>query len=292
MASGRKNYFRHSFFAHEDPKLQGVIDKMGFEGYGYYFSLLELCGRICAEETKNPITFHLQSLRNVWRKQSKSCVKVLKELSKSGLFVVTFNESLVELDIPNFAKYLGRYQNKIDPNTLKKRKEKKRKEKKRNKISDTAVVAHCQKDIVAPSKTPKGKSESEKNNARRVKNSYCDAYRNRYGIVPVFAAKEHSLVYRLLSSVGFDEAMLLAAAYPNYNDPWHIGQKHPFALLVNQLSKVRIELDNPNRMLDSTVARKQIIEASEVVDGGKSARTLELEKQVAELHANERKELL
>ena len=125
MASGRKNYFRHSFFAHEDEKLQKIIDKLGFEGYGYYFALLELCGRQCTDEVKNPITLHLQSLRSVWRKQSKSCIKVLKELEQSGLFVVTFKESLVELDIPNFSKYLGKYTNKKSPNSSNKIKENK-----------------------------------------------------------------------------------------------------------------------------------------------------------------------
>ncbi len=108
MASGKKNYFRHSFFAHEDEKLQKVIDKIGFEGYGYYFALLELCGRQCTDEVKNPIILHLQSVRSVWRKQSKSCIKVIKKLEESWLFVATFRESLVELDIPNFSKYLGK----------------------------------------------------------------------------------------------------------------------------------------------------------------------------------------
>lgn len=120
MASGKKNYFRHSFFASEDQKIQSVIDSMGFEGYGYYFSLLELCGRQCSEEMKNPIVFHIQTVRKIWRKNSESTKKVLRKLEESGLFLVTFSEHSVSLDIPTFGKYLGRYES----NAPNKRKEK------------------------------------------------------------------------------------------------------------------------------------------------------------------------
>ena len=269
MASGKKNYFRHSFFAIEDEKIQSVIDEMGFEGYGYFFSLLELLGRKCSESVENPITLHQQSLRSLWRKQSKSCRKVVEKLSKSGLFVATFTESFVEFDIPNFSKYLGRYANKNEPNCPNKRKEKKIKENK-TKLRQDGAAAPSQEIIVAPQNSKKERTDQQKDAAKRIKTTFCDAYSQKYGILPVFAAKEHTLVYKLISSVGLEEAINLAREYPSYNDPWHIGQKHPFHLLVSQLSKVRIELDNPNRMLDSTIARTQITEAAEYVDGGKS----------------------
>lgn len=125
MASGKKNYFRHSFFASEDPKLQRVIETMGFEGYGYYFSLIELCGRQCTDEMKNPVLFHVNTIRKVWRKNTESTKKVLRKLEESGLFLVTFSEHSVSIDIPSLGKYLGRY----DSNMPNKRKEKEIKEK-------------------------------------------------------------------------------------------------------------------------------------------------------------------
>lgn len=130
MASGRKNYFRHSFNAFEDEKIQNAIDKLGFEGYAYYFILIELLAKKCDEKIINPIPIHIQSLRNVWRKQSKSTKKVIEKLQESGLFVATFNGNFVEFDIPNLSKYLGKYQTKNSPNTPNKRKENKIKENK------------------------------------------------------------------------------------------------------------------------------------------------------------------
>lgn len=141
MASGKKNYFRHSFFAFEDEKIQKAIDKLGFEGYAYYFIILELLARKCEHEIKNPIRIHQQTLRTVLRKQSKSCNKVITKLQESGLFVATFEENFVEFDVPNLAKYLGKYTNKKSPNSPNKRKEKEIKEKK-SKVNKTITEKH------------------------------------------------------------------------------------------------------------------------------------------------------
>jgi len=122
MANGKKNYFRHSFNAIDDEKIQSAIDKLGISGYAYFFILIELLAKKCENEFKNPITIHQQSLRNVWRKQSKSCKKVVTKLQESGLFVATFKENFIEFDIPNLSKYLGKYQNKNPSNTPNKKK--------------------------------------------------------------------------------------------------------------------------------------------------------------------------
>jgi uncharacterized phage protein (TIGR02220 family) len=151
MASGKKNYFRHSTNAFEDEKIQNAIALLGYEGYAYYFILLETLAKQCENEYKNPIRIHAQTLRTVWRKQTKSCKKVVEKLEQSGLFVVTkypqssnkvvtkcqqsgnkvttFNESFYEFSIPNLSKYMGKYQTKKSANTPNKKKEKEKKEK-------------------------------------------------------------------------------------------------------------------------------------------------------------------
>lgn len=147
MASGKKNYFRHYTGAFEDEKIQRAISLLGYEGYAYYFILLEVLAKQCETEFKNPIRIHKQTLKNVWRKQSKSCDKVLTKLEESGLFVVTkwsesdykvdtFLKSLYEIDIPNLSKYMGKYETKNEPNAPNKRKEK---ENKLNKIKEKEI---------------------------------------------------------------------------------------------------------------------------------------------------------
>ena len=138
MPSGKKNYFRHHTGAFSDPKIQKAISLLGYEGYAYYFILLELLAKECEDEYKNPITIHRQTLKIVWRKHTKSCNKVVEKLQESGLFVATFKESFIEFDIPNLSKYQGNYTNKnqIKPTKERKGKERKGKERKININTD------------------------------------------------------------------------------------------------------------------------------------------------------------
>ena len=129
----------------------------------------------------------------------------------------------------------------------------------------------------------KGRSDSDKEKARQVKQAYIKTFTARYGINPVFSAREHTLVYSLITSVGFEEALSLAGLYPNYNDPWHVSQKHSFGLLLIQLNKARVELRDPRRMLDSKRAAENLNEAMETIDFDAKRkeleRKIELEKQ-------------
>jgi len=77
MASGKKNYFRHSFNAIDDPKIRAIIKEMGIEGYGYYFSLLELAAKDYADNGNFPIVLHIDTIRKVWGKNTQCCKNVL-----------------------------------------------------------------------------------------------------------------------------------------------------------------------------------------------------------------------
>jgi hypothetical protein len=120
-----------------------------------------------------------------------------------------------------------------------------------SKNANNANNANNEKNIITKPKKAPAESAS-------VRQSYIKSYEERYGIKPVWAAKENALAKKLIQSVGKDEAEKISGEYPFFNDPWHIKQKHPFGLLVAQLDKVRVELSNPSRMLDAPQAQKQI----------------------------------
>lgn len=107
----------------DNEKIQTIIDEFGMAGYGYYFSLVELCAKKYQESGEIPMTFHIQTIRKVWRKNTQSCKKVLTKLQESGLFVATFSQHLVLLDIPNLTKYIGKYNNQ-EPNKERKKERK------------------------------------------------------------------------------------------------------------------------------------------------------------------------
>lgn len=131
MASGKKNYFRHSFFAREDAKIQELIGIMGKEGYFYFFTLLELCGRQWSEGCNERFELHPLTLRSTWVTSSNKLHSVLGCLAQCGLIVHSKQENFYLITIPKFSKYLGLYSAKSETKTPKERKEKEIKEKER-----------------------------------------------------------------------------------------------------------------------------------------------------------------
>ena len=131
MASGKKNYFRHSFSAGKDDKIVSLICDYGKEAYFHYFRLLELCGEQAADEIPEKFVFHRRTLCAELMVTSSRLGRHLLAMQSALLLEYVLSAGKVEILIPNLPKYLGRYSNKNPPNSSNKRKEKKRKEKKR-----------------------------------------------------------------------------------------------------------------------------------------------------------------
>ena len=129
MASGKKNYFRHSFGAHNDEKLVKIIEKYGMAGYAYFWIILELCGEQASENVPEKFIFHQRTLLSNLLVRKDKLHSYLVTTTQLLLINATIDGTIIELCIPNLAKYLGKYSNKNTSNTPNKRKENKRKEK-------------------------------------------------------------------------------------------------------------------------------------------------------------------
>jgi uncharacterized phage protein (TIGR02220 family) len=156
------SYFRHRFDAHEDVKINTLMDDLGVEGYGYYFTLLEIYGAHYAqnpEETK--VKIHTRVIANTWRKRVDSVHLVLTKLQLSGLLVYTKSDSTCIIDIPNFSNYYGSYKKTSTQMSSNKRKEKKRKEKEIYKETESNTVCSAVEDkpAIKPSPTIKAKKD-------------------------------------------------------------------------------------------------------------------------------------
>lgn len=133
MASGKKNYFRHSFFARNDDFVILLIDTMGYQGYFLWFALLEVCGEIAADNY--PETFKIANsrlLRSLRCRQQKLDWFLTLARQESKLYWERIENNHF-IQIHNFPKYLGKYENLNESNAPNKRKEKERKE---NKIKE------------------------------------------------------------------------------------------------------------------------------------------------------------
>jgi len=148
MASGKKNYFRHSFIAHDDIKLNLLRDKIGIGYYFYYFSLLEICGEESADDLKTQYEFHDSTIRSLWRINLKKSEHVASAMNAVGLLEFKKGEKSFVFTIPNLAKYLGKYTNKKTSNSPNKRKEKEIKEKERKEKETENILGPPEWEII------------------------------------------------------------------------------------------------------------------------------------------------
>lgn len=112
MASGKKNYFRHSMNARNDHKLRSFMDMFGRnwrDGYFYFFTLLEMCGSD-AQEGKTEHTFHKKTLRDLWGTSAQGVHDVCMKCTQSALVVCTLDTDHVTFSLPNLLNYTGKYE--------------------------------------------------------------------------------------------------------------------------------------------------------------------------------------
>jgi len=137
MASGKKDYFRHSMHARNDDKIQDIMDKFGVAGYFYWFALVEICATQAADSDTEKFIFHQRTLIKELRCHKNKLRVLLEYFENTSLILVEYTENRVEVCIPKLRKYLGRYESKLETKAPKEGKEKKRKEKERKEKGRT-----------------------------------------------------------------------------------------------------------------------------------------------------------
>lgn len=187
MASGRKNYFRHHNSARHDEKIASLIEQHGKEAYFHYFVLIELCAEKASEEFPSDAMFHFhpRTLSNALLVKRHTLISHMLAVHQSGLCKVfveyqqtgskpsaddqqTISRYVADhqlvlskpsadilkiiVHMPNLAKYMGRYETKIESNAPNKRKEKeiKEKESKENKKESKKKIESPLKILFEP----------------------------------------------------------------------------------------------------------------------------------------------
>ncbi len=112
-------WFRHMSNSHDDEKLCLLIDKMGFEGYGYWWLLLELIATQMNEDKPPILLTSLGTLSRHFRKMHhQSTLKVLEYLASISLISLrNLGENLVEIEIPNLSKFKDEWTRKKSKNS-------------------------------------------------------------------------------------------------------------------------------------------------------------------------------
>lgn len=133
MASGKKNYFRHSTNARNDDKIAGLISNYGKEAYFHFFALVESCAEKASDEFPEDGMFHFhpRTLSNALLVKKWTLISHLSAIQQSGLCEVSVEPQSaisdrsvdiqrVSVAMPNLSKFMGRY----ETNSPNKRKEK------------------------------------------------------------------------------------------------------------------------------------------------------------------------
>lgn len=238
-------WFKHYHNSSTSNELNEIIDDLGLEGYARYWLLLELLTeKFDGESTTFKIHFSEISAK-VRIKFRKKLATFLQKLSKSSVTFTGVEGNFYKIEAPILLDLMDRDFKK----TRKKREEpapknKDKRIKKKNKNSPVAKIASGAATEVKPS--------------FEIRCAYESAYQDRYGIKPSWGAPEYNLANRLLKSLPKSEVLTLVQKYLSYNDPWHLGKKHPFKLFYSDIDKIRVELNNPNRMLDAKIAEREL----------------------------------
>lgn len=257
MASGKKNYFRHSFFARNDAFVIKLMEKMGHQGYFLWFALLEICGEIASDQDGTTFKLHNSRLLRELRCRQDKLDSFLALAEQELRLSCTRVGQELKIDIFNFPKYLGFYLNKIPKETkLNQIKEKEIKLTQTKEKSDSEFgenIGHCEDE-----------NKKNKSLASMIKFCYSLAYEKKYKLKPIWTISENSLAEKLIQLVGQEEAKKLAAFYPTFLDRWHSEQKHPFHLLIFKIDQIRIAMNtNSSDIIINpyTVARKKLKES-------------------------------
>ncbi|WP_395699089.1 helix-turn-helix domain-containing protein [Aquabacterium sp.] len=101
--------------------------------------------------------------------------------------------------------------------------------------------------VAEPEGRPNSRKPSKaKTEGRGVatRDAYIEAFKARYGVMPVIAAKENALFAKVVDSVGIEEAPKLAAYFVSQQNQtaYHAQRTHPPELLVRDLSALRAQM--------------------------------------------------
>ena len=134
MASGKKNYFRHSFNARNDEFIIELINEFKEKGYFMWFALIEICAEMVNDGHSQPVKIHRSRLIRELRCNESTLKVFLRYCEGSSKVLHTYLEPTFSLEIPNLPKYIGKFSENAPKE--KKEKEKKIKELKENSDSD------------------------------------------------------------------------------------------------------------------------------------------------------------
>lgn len=244
MASGKKNYFRHSINARNDEVLIDAMNKFGPKAYFFWFALLEICAEQWCQDSKVVFIFHESRLYQELKCNRRTLKPLLNYFQSSSKLVWNQSGTSLKVEIPKLLEYIGSY-GKNSPN---KRKEKERKEKEtkvnetntefKNLNSGTDVPMPKKQAEVLEKKVVDKKKSSGNLQAQAFIKTYCELFKQRWNVNPVIRSKQSGIAKRLSTEMSLERFTFLLKAFFAMPDAWNVKQKHPLEIFVTKLNEI------------------------------------------------------
>lgn len=151
-------WFKHMTCSYNDERLSAIVDKLGMEGYGFWWRLLEIVAEKLDETGDCSCSFSAKKWGNFFGFSAKKFEKFVGIFKNSGIFEVEFSENQVTINIHNLLKYRDEWSRKktknsgVTPEKLRRKDTDTDTEKEKEKKTDTSYLA--QSDAHAPSAQP------------------------------------------------------------------------------------------------------------------------------------------
>ncbi len=103
-------YINHMTCAHDDEKMQRLIDLHGMAGYGAYWLIAEvIASQIRKESMSTSIRLSYKSWGHRLHVDPRTASKWVRSLGETGLAIVDHDANSASVDIPNLLKYGDEY---------------------------------------------------------------------------------------------------------------------------------------------------------------------------------------
>lgn len=190
---------------------------------------------ICSKVNSNKIRLNVDHGARVINSESIHLISALKKLQGKQIDVACDQLAAIERSCGDQCAASTLHNNTIHYTTL------------QNTIEHYISTSEVDHGHTAATSRPAKKNNKntltieERENNKKIKEAYFNAYRSRYGIEPVSNATFNTQVSNLRKKLGLDDSIMVVQFYLKHQDGFYIKNTHSFGLCLRDAETLRTQ---------------------------------------------------